>query len=213
MNNLYNTAQKYILIKDMSNEFDFGLINSQFSQLTFRDNISNKISDNMNFFDKDLFLDIKIKIVNECENYLNTTFALQPFYEGLCMTNSWGNVTDPGMSHHDHVHPFSIVSGVLFLDNNDSNLNLFIEGFMPDIPYFITKNKSYVGLRHLLADMGIDAAAEKNLQNHLILFLSNSSHFVDKTESTTTPRRSISFNTFWRGKTGVPSEVLGHYVF
>ena len=149
MEMLFNTASKYILIKDMSDIIDFKTINDAFDGLSFKDNIANKISIEMNLFDKDIFNETKKLILDDCKQYLNHTANLNHFYDDLVMTNSWGNLTDPEHSHHDHVHPFSIVSGVLYLDNNPSNLNLCIESFMPEIPYFITKNKSFVSLKIL----------------------------------------------------------------
>ena len=116
-------------------------------------------------------------------------------------------------SHHDHVHPFSIVSGVLYLDNNPSNLNLYIESFMPEIPYFITKNKSFVSLKSLLNDINTNPSEHNNLKNHMVLFLSNSSHFVEPVSNESLPRKSISFNTFWKGSVGVKDEALGSHVF
>ena len=129
------------------------------------------------------------------------------------MTYSWGNITEPGHSHHDHVHPFSIVSGVIYLDDNPTNANLYVEAYMPDIPYFITKNKSYVALKQLLVDNNIDPNSVNNLKNHMVLFLSNSAHFVEQTAEDASSRRSISFNTFWKGLTGVRQESLGSLVF
>ena len=108
---------------------------------------------------------------------------------------------------------FSRFHGVIFLDNNPCNLNLFVEAYMPEIPYFISKNRSYVSLRDLLKDHNIDSDSANNLQNHLVLFLSNCHHFVNPTEGTDKVRRSISFNTFWTGLTGVSQESLGSIVF
>jgi|LakMenE01Jun11ns_1017448.scaffolds.fasta_scaffold9928485_3 uncharacterized protein (TIGR02466 family) len=212
MQMIFNISQKFIIIKDMTDVIDFGPINQEFDKLDFKDNISNHVSNEMNLFDKDIFADTKRIIEAECEDYLNNSLNMTPFYSGLRMTNSWGNITHPGSSHHDHVHPFSVVSGVIYLDNNPSNLNLFIESFIPDIPYFITRNKSYISLNSLLSDSNVDPNSVNNLKNHMVLFLSNSSHFVEKT-TVDMDRRSISFNTFWKGLTGVKEEQLGSIDF
>jgi hypothetical protein len=45
------------------------------------------------------------------------------------------------------------------------------------------------------------------------LFLSNSSHFVEPLTTDSLPRKSISFNTFWKGMVGVKEEALGSHVF
>lgn len=213
MKSLFNLAQKLISIQDLSHAIDFNLVNQEFNKLHWKNNIENTVSVEMNFFDKDLFIDAKNYIETECETFINTTLAIKDFYERLKMTNSWGNVTDPGKGHHDHMHPFSIVSGVIFLDNHPDNVNLYIEGYTQEIPYFIPHNKSYVGLKHLLADLNIDPAQHNNLKNHMVLFLSNCHHFVEKTDGNGLPRKTIAFNTFWDGNVGIKQESLGSYKF
>lgn len=213
MDTLLNTAQKFILVKDMSDLIDFDQINQEFDKLHWKENVNNKISEEMDFLDKDSFSKSQSMIVEVCKNYLNRSLNLETFYDDLRITNSWGNITDPGHAHHDHVHPFSVVSGVIYLDDNPTNLNLYVEAYMSDIPYFISKNKSYVSLKNLFQDAGIDPATCNNLKNHMVLFLSNCAHFVERTDEQSQPRRSISFNTFWKGLTGVRHEALGSIKF
>ncbi len=213
MEMLFNAASKHILVKDMSDVLNFDLINKEFDTLAYKDNIANKVSIEMNLFDREGFDDVKKVILEDCKQYLNHTANMSHFYDNLVMTNSWGNITDPGQSHHDHVHPFSIVSGVIYLDDNPSNLNLYVESFMPEIPYFITKNKSYVSLKSLLNDIKSKPEDHHNLKNHMVLFLSNSSHFVEPISTESNPRKSISFNTFWKGLVGIKEEALGSHVF
>lgn len=210
---LFNAASKYILVKDMSNVLDFDTITREYNTLAWKSNIANKVSIEMEFFNRDSLKNCKQPILEDCKQYLNNTLNLSHFYDDLVMTNSWGNLTDPGQSHHDHVHPFSIVSGVIYLEDNPNNLNLYIESFMPDIPYFINKNKSYVSLKSLLSDINANTEDHNNLKNHMVLFLSNSSHFVEPISDNSQPRKSISFNTFWSGLVGVREEVLGSHVF
>lgn len=213
VNNLFNAASRHILIRDMSDMLDWDLIEKKFNHLTWKDNINNHVSVEMDFFDGIEFAKCRSNILNDCKDYLNHTLNLSHFYTDLKMTNSWGNITNPGEKHHDHVHPFSVVSGVIYLDKNIDNLNLYIESYVPDVPYFITKNKSYVSLASLLSDTGFDFINEKYLQHHMILFLSNSSHFVSDTNPEGSIRRSIAFNTFWSGHTGVKDESLGSIIF
>lgn len=213
MNQLFNTSQKFIYIKDMTDQVNFDLVNEEFDKLTFKNNVSNKISDEMNLFDKPYFEGSKQNIIKECTTYLDNTLNIKGMYEGLKMTNSWANISEPGTGHHEHMHPFSIVSGVMFLDDNEHNLNLYVQGYTSDIPYFLSMNKTYVSLKHLFIDLGIDPKQHNNLKNHMVLFLSNCYHFVEETPLDSKPRRSLSFNTFWTGLTGVGSESLGSYKF
>lgn len=213
MDLLFNAAQRFILIKDFSNIIDFSTIESEFQKLSWEKNVNNSISKEMNFFDKEVFIDTKKILIEECEKYLNGPLALEKLYTKLKMTNSWGNITKPGENHHEHKHPFSILSGTLYLDDNPSNLNLYVESYLPEIPYFITRNISYVGIGDLMRDANYSVEQHKNLKNHLVLFLSNSNHFVYPDENATQPRRSISFNTFWDGHVGIKDQSLGSFVF
>lgn len=213
MDNLCNLAQRYIHIKDISHLVNFDLLNLQVASLKFKNNNNNLISENMHLLDQELFHDFKKGLELECINYINNTLGIGPLYQGLKITNSWANLTRPGESHHEHTHPFSVVSGVIFLDNNPDNLNLFVEGYMPEVPYFFSQQKSYVGLKHLFENIGVEPVNVSNLKNHLILFLSNSAHFVENTSNLSPDRRTISFNTFWKGQVGVNQESLGSYDF
>jgi hypothetical protein len=213
MDMLFNASQKLILVKDMTNILNFDLINQEFNKLTFKNNVSNLISEEMHFFDKEIFDNERKVLLEDCCQYLIHTANMGPFFEGLRMTNSWGNVTAPGASHHEHLHPFSVVSGTIYLDANPGNLKLFIESYLPQIPYFITQNKSYVSLYSLLNDAKINFEEQNFLKNHMVLFLSNSNHFVDKIDETLPNRRSIAFNTFWTGLTGIKEEALGSITY
>ena len=59
MDTLFNTSQKFILIKDMTSVLDFDLINNEFSKLTWKDNIANKISNEMNFLTNQSLINLK----------------------------------------------------------------------------------------------------------------------------------------------------------
>jgi hypothetical protein len=213
MESLFNVAQKMIYIKDMTNVLNFDKINEEFNKLTYTKNIGNIISEDKLFFDKDCFTMDKKLLEKECERYINSTNTISEYYTNLKLTNSWGNITKAGQEHHDHVHPFSVVSGVIFLDDNIDNFNLYVEGYMPQIPYFMTNGLSYVALKNLFGDFQINTAEHNNLKNHLVLFLSNSHHFVEKTRPDSPDRRTISFNTFWVGPTGLKHDPLGSTIF
>jgi hypothetical protein len=210
MNKFLNCAKKLILVKDMSDFIDFDEINNYVDTLEFRQNITNDISVDLNLFDKDQFTKIKRVLEEECEMFLKNACSLTDF-DHLAMTNSWANITKCGDSHHTHLHPFSIVSAVLFLDDNPSNYNLHVAGYAEPIPYYIEQQSYHVPLNKLVASIGVDPATT-NLKNHMVLFLSNTSHFVTAVENDI-PRRSISFNTFWKGLTGPRDHVLGSIEF
>jgi hypothetical protein len=205
MNRFFNTANKHILIKDLNDTVDFNLINSQFEKLTFKQNVVNEISTNINFFDTPEMADIKKTLEFECEEYLKNGHGIDQF-EKLGITYSWGNITVNGVGHHSHTHPFSIVSGVIFIDDNPDNLKLCLETYVSDIPYFWYKSKSSIAVRELINE-------DTNLKNHLVLFLSNQEHFVEESSPNAAPRRTLSFNTFWKGQVGATDPGLGSYTF
>jgi hypothetical protein len=213
MNLLFNVSQQLILIKDLSEVMNFGAVDYEMESLEYKKNTSNEISVDKNFLDRSVFAGAKKDIEEECSKYLSNTLHIGDFYQKLKMTNSWANKTSPGERHHEHVHPFSVVSGVIYLDNNPSNLNLFVESYLPQIPYFITKNKTYASLQALIVDQQIDPASVNNLQYHMVLFLSNQHHFVDEVQNGMPNRRSLSFNTFWDGITGIKEDSLASYTF
>jgi uncharacterized protein (TIGR02466 family) len=195
MDQFFNIALKPVLVKDLSNDLDFNLINREFDKLEFKVNRQNDISTNLNFFDQECFEKTRSILIKECENFLSNGYTVNEF-EHLRITNSWGNITKVGESHHKHIHPFSIISGVLFLDNNPNNYNLNLEFYMPQTPYFLNRNDIFSSLRDLIP------TENNNLKNHVVLFLSNTQHYVDEVAKGEQTRRTIAFNTFWQGKTG-----------
>ena len=213
MDQYFNISQKFIQIKDISPIFDFVALNEHLIDLEYNKNISNKISKDLFLLDRENLVNSKNAITVVVENYLRDAIGIKDYFTNLNITNSWANKTSSNEAHHDHVHPFSIVSGVIFLEDNVDNLNLYIEAYSPDIPYFITKNKSYVALKNLLKDHNIDPISCNNLKHHMVLFLSNCHHFVENIPENRPERVTISFNTFWKGTTGVKTANLGNYNF
>jgi len=211
MNTMFNISQRFVYLKDMTGVIDFDKINDKWPSLVWTKNVDNQVTVDKFLFDSPEFADIKQACVDECKTYLNNSLNIADYYTDLKMTNSWGNVTFPGEQHHEHMHPFSVVSGVLYLDNNPSNLKLYVESSLPEVPHFITRKKTFVSLESLCRDTGVDAAGNLNLKNHLVLFLSNFHHWVERDENAVLPRRSIAFNTYWQGKTGQKDDYLGSF--
>ena len=64
----------------------------------------------------------------------------------------------------------------------------------------------------LIESTGEDLSTTNNLKNHMVLFLSSTVHYVTPV-TTSTNRRTIAFNTFWSGVTGVKHAALGSIKF
>ena len=124
MHIVFTPANELIYIKDMTDIIDFKSINTEFNKLKFIKNQYNDITYGLKFFDNNIFENTKKLLELECETYLNECYNIKDMYENITITNSWGNKTKPKQSHHEHIHPLSIVSGVIYLDNNIDNLNL-----------------------------------------------------------------------------------------
>jgi uncharacterized protein (TIGR02466 family) len=204
MNTVFSPYGEYILVKDLSDIIDFNDINEVFNIQSFNLNMYNNVTDNFTIFDEGKFNNTKLNLEEECEGYLNNAYGIKDYYEKLIITNSWGNITEPGQSHHQHIHSFSVVSGVLYLDDNPENLNLnfLIKNKTAPIPYFMEPPLTFnMSLKNILDINNINPIEHNNLKNHLILFLSNLIHYVSPIELES-PRKSISFNTFWKGKVG-----------
>jgi uncharacterized protein (TIGR02466 family) len=216
MNMILNPAQELIYIKDMTNLIDFKSINTEFNNLEFIKNQYNEITNQLKFFDNIIFQDTKKALEIECENYLNESYNIKEMYDSISITNSWGNITKSKQSHHEHIHPLSVVSGVIYLDNNIDNLNLnfVLQNRGAIIPYFIEQDKeAHMSLKTILEMYEHNPITHNNLKNHLILFLSNLKHHVTPTPITSIPRKTISFNTFWKGMIGKKSNPLNSLSF
>jgi len=109
------------------------------------------------------------------------------------ITQSWLNYTQPQQFHHQHEHPNSIVSGVLYI--NADKLNDTIKFYKKDY-----------------RQINLGAVTSYNLYNSeswwfavesydLLLFPSSLTHAVEQKVGNNT-RTTLAFNTFITGKLG-----------
>jgi uncharacterized protein (TIGR02466 family) len=145
---------------------------------------------NGNFKSKDSYIlkneqlkDIKNFIVETvdkyCEKILNTK-------QRLVITQSWFNKNPTGSKHHEHVHPNSIISGVMYFQ---------IDQTLPPIQ-FSKSNQDGVKLDPIKYNvLNSDTFLLPCKPGELLLFPSNLRHSVPI--NTGMPDRiSLSFNTF-----------------
>ena len=139
--------------------------------------------------------------INECvEKYFDEVykpkFDVEPY-----ITQSWVNYTKKGQWHHKHRHPNSFISGVYYVQAEESKDKIFF--FHP---------KTYHTIK-------IHPPRDWNLYNSeswwfgvksggMVLFPSSLEHWVAPVEADQT-RVSLSFNTFLNGYVGDDDSLTG----
>ena len=113
----------------------------------------------------------------------------------LKVTQSWINYNPTNSSHHTHNHYNSIISGVMYLSDNPSELVFQRDDYKTIVPN-ILKDTKYSSNSYRF----------KPQKDMLVLFPSNLKHGVDKNSSTET-RISLAFNTFYIGIIGDDSAL------
>jgi uncharacterized protein (TIGR02466 family) len=105
---------------------------------------------------------------------------------------SWMNFNPKGTSHHKHIHPNSIVSGVFYIRTNEKSGNFHVH--RDDFKSRMIRDRitNY-------NDFNYDFYYFTPKPYDLYLFPSNLSHSVMPNESDET-RVSLSFNTFYEGE-------------
>jgi hypothetical protein len=196
-----------VLIKDFHYAWDWNSIENTIKQQPMSKEANYDISQSKNFFSNEL-LPIKQDILTECKAFVSNIFPMD-FNFDLTITSSWVNSMKIGEQHPWHSHPFSVISGVIFLDNHPENCELTfknnIDFAIP--PYSLLDLDYYTSLSSLIGD---EAGPENNLQHHLVLFYSNISHSVPPLKTLHKHRRTISFNTFWTKELNFGTTLNSH---
>ena len=133
---------------------------------------------------------LKKDLTNAVNSYFQEVW--QPIYDvKVYITISWINYTEVGQFHHEHIHANSIVSGVYYIDTDDS-----------DKIFFNNPQPLWSTLRVEPREYNIWNCGSSWLptpKNSLILFPSKLEHYVRESTNPNT-RISLSFNTFLKGK-------------
>jgi uncharacterized protein (TIGR02466 family) len=154
-------------------------------------NRGNNLSNNRYVLEEREFADLKLIILEHVETYIQSVY--KPKYKVTpYITQSWLSYTERGEYHHQHNHPNSFVSGVLYINAKETE----------DL---ITFHKSEYEQITLETD-------EYNIFNcktwffnvktgKIIMFPSKLSHHVANVTSNNT-RISLGFNVFLSGRIG-----------
>lgn len=127
-------------------------------------------------------------------NYKKNLLRIKDTNE-IYITQSWVNKSNPGQFHPKHKHPNSVISGVMFLDEND-------DGNLPPIRFHRTLDMFPLNFSFdSLNEFNASAREFDPEQGMLMLFPSLLEHDVDINRSERV-RTSLSFNTYVRGTVG-----------
>ena len=148
--------------------------------------------------DRPDFADVRALVMKEVHVYARELLRIKKEIE-LYITDSWINVHRRGHSATPHIHHNSLISGVLYLQVNDSSGDLvFHKDLLSLIPF------------PPALDLDMDSFnlynckswAHKPKTNDICLFPSAVMHSADPNESDE-ERWSLAFNVFVRGDIGV----------
>jgi uncharacterized protein (TIGR02466 family) len=163
------------------------------------DNTGNMMSKNDEIMDSEELSDLKLFIDEQLLIYKKKLLQMKDENE-IYITQSWVNKSSSNQFHHKHKHPNSVISGVMYFDeNNDESL--------PPIRFHRTLAMFPLEFEFdNLNESNADCRSFETVQGSLILFPSLLEHDVEKNRSDRA-RTSISFNTYVRGVVGVRKQL------
>jgi uncharacterized protein (TIGR02466 family) len=159
-----------------------------------------------NFMTKDNFLHLLPPFKNisdwfiECVNQVGSEYNYT--CERFSITMMWGNKSPVGGWHHTHSHPFSVMSGIYYV--NDSEAHTWFSLF----DHFST-TVDPLSLCPQTRDIIHKQPSEKG---KLVVFPSHLMHSVDEHKGEDECRYTISFNTFPSGAVGRMNSLAGAVV-
>ena len=138
------------------------------------------------------FKNIKKFLDKHCKDYLETIICPKNNIE-LYITQSWLNYTEKDQYHHQHAHPNSVVSGVLYFDSDKKNDKILF-----------SSNKGYQQIKPEIKDFNLWNSETWFFPvetGNLFMFPSSTTHQVETKKGSNT-RISLAFNTFYKGTVG-----------
>ena len=153
--------------------------------------IANYSSQNKQVLAEAAMASINARIQQGRDHYLQTIFATSNRVS-LKVTQSWLTLTRKGESHHSHVHPNSVVSGVLYINvGQQDGINFYRN--QDSIWYeLLRQQETYHNAYRYFIPVSV---------GDIVLFPSDLSHGVRELAEDV-QRVSLSFNTFFEGELG-----------
>jgi len=143
------------------------------------------------------FKNIKKYLDKCCKDYLDTVICPKNNIE-LYITQSWLNYTETNQFHHQHQHPNSVISGVLYFDSNIKNDKILFSH-----PTVYQQIKPEVDKFNLWNSTTWFFPVETG---NLFMFPSSTTHQVETKQGNNT-RISLAFNTFYKGSVGSNAQL------
>ena len=145
------------------------------------------------------FKNIKKFLDKQCQKYLDTIICPSNKVK-LYITQSWLNYTETNQYHHKHEHPNSVVSGVLYLDADETNDRILF-----------TSNRGYQLMSPIVNKKKFNVWNSETWffpvkTGNLFMFPSSTTHQVQIKKGNNT-RISLAFNTFYTGSIGSNSQL------
>jgi len=197
INNIFPTPIYITKIDRGFTKQELQFVNEQKKHCTKNDgNINTK--DNY-ILNRKEFKNVKKFLDKHCKEYLNTVICPKNNLE-LYITQSWLNYTETNQYHHQHAHPNSVVSGVLYFDSDIKNDKIL---FSHPIPYKQIQPEIDETKWNLWNSKTWFFPVETG---NLFMFPSSTIHQVETKQGTNT-RISLAFNTFYKGSVGSNTEL------
>ena len=154
-------------------------------------NVGNTSSANKDILSMKCFSRLKFDIDKHLKNYYRIVEKPRNEIEPY-ITQSWLNWTSDNQFHHYHAHPNSMVSGVFYIECEQTDSIVFELGSYKRIVIDSDRTDRFNAHKYTLP-----------VQKHdLILFPSDLIHAVEEKQQNGKERVSLSFNSFVRGTLG-----------
>lgn len=165
-----------------------------FSDLEMIANTGNSMSKDDKVLESEELAGLKQFIDEQIHNYKKNLLHVKDGNE-IYITQSWVNKSSPGQFHPKHKHHNSVVSGVMFLDDNKDDS-------LPPLRFHRTFEMFPLEFSYdSLNEFNASCREFDPIQGMLVLFPSFLEHDVGPNQSDRV-RSSLSFNTYARGKVG-----------
>ena len=172
----------------------------ELTQVKLKENRGNKVSVNSYILKNNKILEkLNSWFLEEINAYKENIIC--PYFSlDLYISQSWINISKKGQWHHRHRHPNSVLSGVFYIQSNESDKIYFQKGGYEQINIPVKEGKFNL--------FNSTSWWLENTPGNLLLFPSSLAHEVPSVEGHK-DRISLSFNTFVKGVIGDEKSLTG----